>query len=331
MLNLDAGSILITDAQPPLALRTRAPGQEIPVESSDQKRNRSVIFTQNRRPVNLQYPSRAVQTATGQGLIATENLGPGTVVEKFEGPAAKYGQVPVEEIRYVLLIGGGDWVIPQTDARYINHSCEANCYVSETREVVTARPVSQGEELTLAYNGISMEEFLKGGASEHFWDDRRTFVCRCGKPSCVGLIDRYVVSCANDSNSRNVYLGVTKRKGRGVFARREISAGETIETSPVIVVPASQWSSIATTMFYDYIFEWGWDGEDGALAMGYGSFYNHSYAPNARYHRRIEDVAIDFVALRNIELSEEIVVNYNGHPDNLEPLWFPIDDERLKP
>jgi SET domain-containing protein len=250
------------------------------------------------------------------------------VVEKFEGPAAKYGQVPEDEVPYVLLIGGGEWVIPQTNARYINHSCEANCYVSETREVVTTRPVSQGEELTLVYNGISMEEFLKGGASNHFWDDRWTFACSCGKPGCVGLIDRYVVSCANDSNCRNVYLGVTKRKGRGVFARREISAGETIETSHVIVVPASQWSSIATTMLYDYIFERGWDGEDGALAMGYGSFYNHSYSPNARYHRRLEDVAIDFVALRNIEPSEEVVVNYNGHPDNREPLWFPLDNER---
>jgi len=274
-----------------------------------------------------QYPSRVALTAIGRGLLATADLGREIVVEKFEGPLVKYGQIPDDEIRYVLLTGGGDWVIPQTNARYINHSCEANCYVSGTREVFTSRPVSQGEELTLVYNGISMEEFLKGGASHRFWDERWTFVCKCGKPRCAGVIDRHVVICADDSNSRNVYLGVTKRKGRGVFARRPIAAGETIETAQVIVVPAAQWSSVATTTLYDYIFQWGWDGEDAALAMGYGSFYNHSYAPNARYEKRLESGAIDFVALQDIAQAEEIVVNYNGRPDNREPLSFPVEGE----
>jgi SET domain-containing protein len=271
------------------------------------------------------YPSQAVQTSIGLGLIATANLESETVVEKFEGPAVRYAQIPEDEIRYALLIRGNGWVIPQTNARYINHSCEANCYVSETREVVTTRHVSRGEELTIVYNGITMERFLKGGAADNFWDDRRTFSCRCGAPRCVGLIDRYVATCADDSNSRNVYLGVTKRKGRGVFARRRISAGETIETANVLVVPASQWFLVAKSVLYDYTFEWGWDGEDAALAMGYGSFYNHSYAPNARYERRLADVAIDIVALHEIEQAQEIVINYNGHPENREPLWFPID------
>jgi SET domain-containing protein len=277
---------------------------------------------------NAPFPSQVMQTAIGQGLIATANLERETVVEQFEGPAVKYAQIPEDEIRYALLIGGGDWVIPQTNARYINHACEANCYVSDTREVVTTRRVSQGEELTIVYNGITMEQFLKGAPADDFWDDRWTFPCRCGTLRCVGLIDRYVVTCVDDSNSRNVYLGVTKRKGRGVFARRKILAGETIETANVIVVPASQWFLVAKSVLYDYTFEWGWDGEDAALAMGYGSFYNHSFAPNARYSRQLEDVAINFVALQDIEQAEEIVVNYNGHPDNREPLWFPLDNEQ---
>ena len=274
--------------------------------------------------MNIPYPSRAGQTAIEQGLIATANLGPETVVEKFEGSTAKYAQIPEDEIRYALLIRGDDWVIPQTNARYINHSCDANCYVSDTREVVTMRPVSEGEELTIVYNGITMEQFLKG-AADNFWDDRWTFSCRCRAAHCVGLIDRYVATCADDSNSRNVYLGVTRRKGRGVFARRRISAGETIETANVIVVPASEWFLVAKSVLYGYTFEWGWEGEDAALAMGYGSFYNHSFAPNARYVRRLEDVAIDFVALQDIEQAQEIVINYNGHPENREPLWFPVD------
>jgi SET domain-containing protein len=266
-----------------------------------------------------------MQTPTGQGLIATANLGCETVVEKFDGPAAKYKQIPEDEIQYALRVRGDDWMIPQTNARYINHSCEANCYVSDTLEVVTMRHVSQGEELTIVYNGITMEQFLNGGAVDNFWDDRWTFSCRCGAARCVGLIDRYVAICADDSNSRNVYLGVTKRKGRGVFARRRISAGETIETSNVIVIPAPQWHLVSKSLLYDYSFEWGWDGEEAALAMGYGSFYNHSYVPNARYQRRLDDVAIDFVALQDIEQAQEIVINYHGHPENREPLWFSVD------
>lgn len=259
------------------------------------------------------YSSQAAETAIGHGLIATADLAPETVVEEIEGPAAGYKEV---------LLRGEDSAIPRTNARYINHSCEANCYVSYRCEVVTTRAVSRGEELTLAYNGITMEQFLKAGLSEHFWDNRWTFQCRCGVPRCIGLIDRYVVMCADDSNTRNVYLGVTEQKGRGVFARRKIPVGTTIETSPVLIIPAPQWHLVAQSVLYGYAFEWGWQGEDAALAMGYGSLYNHSYTPNARYRKRLEDVAIDFVALRDIEQAEEIVINYNGDPGNQEPLWF---------
>jgi uncharacterized protein len=130
--------------------------------------------------------------------------------------------------------------------------------------------------------------------------------------------------CPYDSNSRNIYLGITKRRGRGVFALRRFTAGEIIETCHVIVIPAAQWPRIENTVFFDYAFQWGSDGQTAAIAMGYGSFYNHSYTPNAVYAKRIEDVAIDFTALREIGEGEEIVVNYNGRPDGREALWFPV-------
>jgi hypothetical protein len=273
------------------------------------------------------YPSQTGPTPAGLGLLATANLEPYTVVERFDGPTVKYEQIPEEEIRFALLFSGDDWVIPRTGARYLNHSCDANCCVTDTCEVVTVRRVPQGEELTILYNGVSMEEFLTGGA-DYFWDERWTFLCRCGSPRCIGLIDRYVVSCADDPNSRNVYLGVTKRRGRGVFARRRIAAGDTFEISPVIVIPAAQWSGMEKTVLYDFTFGWGPADQDAAIATGYGSFYNHSYAPNAMYEKRLEDVAIGFVALLDIEPGEEIVVNYGGGPDTQAPLWFRVDNEQ---
>ena len=212
----------------------------------------------------------------------------GAVVEVFAGPLVKYADVPEDEVRYALLFGDA-WVLPRTNARYINHSCDANCFVSDTREVVARRRIRAGEELTIMYNGISMEEFLAGSALDEPWDARWTFDCRCGSPRCIRKIDRYVVVTAHDHNGRNVYLGVSPGKGRGVFARRPIAAGEVFETAPVLVVPAAEWSSIEKTVFFDYTFEWGWEGETAAIALGYGSLYNHSYTPNARYEKRLED------------------------------------------
>ena len=63
-------------------------------------------------------------------------------------------------------------------------------------------------------------------------------------------------------------------------------------------------------------------GRAPALALGYGSLYNHSYRPNARY----EDVGPrtkSFLAIRDIG-GEEITVNYNGKPRSRTAVWFDV-------
>lgn len=113
-------------------------------------------------------------------------------------------------------------------------------------------------------------------------------------------------------------------KGRGVFANRDFQVGELIETAPVIVIPSGQAAALNQTALYDYTFAFGADGEDLALALGFGSLYNHSYQPNARYVRRIKDRALDFVAIRPILAGDEITVNYNGAPDEQDLVWFDV-------
>ena len=120
-----------------------------------------------------------------------------------------------------------------------------------------------------------------------------------------------------------IALGRTAGKGRGVFAQKEFAAGETIERSPVLVVPDREWTMIEPTVLYGYTFSWGENLEHAALAMGLGSFYNHSWSANAEYLRRPEDEIIEFVALRAISAGEEITVNYNGQGDE-SPLWFTV-------
>jgi SET domain-containing protein len=113
-----------------------------------------------------------------------------------------------------------------------------------------------------------------------------------------------------------------KGKGRGVFARRPIKKGEVIERVPMIVMSAKEYEEdLSGSRLSHYCFAWGRN--QVALALGYGSIYNHSYSPNARY----EDVGPQtkvFLALRAIESGEEITVNYNGKPKSRSAVWFKV-------
>jgi SET domain-containing protein len=108
-----------------------------------------------------------------------------------------------------------------------------------------------------------------------------------------------------------------QKKGRGVFARTRIRKGTVIERVPVIVVPVHEvFGHLA-----DYGFKWGRDMV--AIALGYGSLYNHSYQPNARfdYDGRLRLV---FAAIRDIQRGEEITLNYNGRPRSRSRVGFRV-------
>jgi uncharacterized protein len=117
-----------------------------------------------------------------------------------------------------------------------------------------------------------------------------------------------------------------KGKGRGVFARRRIREGDVIERVPVLVLPdgdeteVAGWEGLA-----GYCFVWGKG--TVALALGYGSLYNHSYGPNARYDD-VGQMTKIFTALRDIEPGEEITVNYNGDPEDRSPVGFDVKENR---
>ena len=110
----------------------------------------------------------------------------------------------------------------------------------------------------------------------------------------------------------------TKSKGRGVFARKAIEEGTIIEKVPMLVVPDDE---LVGTKLADYAFFWG--KKTVALAMGYGSIYNHSFEPNAEYQDTGRQTKT-FIALRDIKKGEEITVNYNGDPDDKSPMDFDV-------
>lgn len=121
-----------------------------------------------------------------------------------------------------------------------------------------------------------------------------------------------------------IYLSPSAISGRGIFARTKIHKGVIIEESPVIVVPKIEIANLDQTQLFNYYFAWGEDYKSGAIALGYGSLINHSYQPNAKYIKLLNQNLVHFVALRDINQDEEVLVNYNGHPGDRTPLWFDI-------
>lgn len=120
-----------------------------------------------------------------------------------------------------------------------------------------------------------------------------------------------------------VRVDFTRNKGRGVYATRHFDAGDLIERAPVHVIPNSEWCHVDKTVLTDYCFLWG---DEMALPFGNFIFYNHSYSPNAHYVKRLDDRIIEMLALRDIENGEEILMNYNGDPEDDTPVWFEVED-----
>ena len=115
------------------------------------------------------------------------------------------------------------------------------------------------------------------------------------------------------------------RRGRGVLADAPIGKGELVERSPVLVIPPQDRAAVDATVVFTYVFMWehGTVEEDlyrhegrSAIALGYTSLLNHSYAPNCEFIRHIDDLAIDLVALRDIAAGEELTIDYQM------TLWF---------
>lgn len=123
-------------------------------------------------------------------------------------------------------------------------------------------------------------------------------------------------------HSELIEVRQVRKKGRGVFARTRIPKGTVIERVPVIVVPVQEiFSQAPQSKLADYVFRWGRDMV--AVALGYGSLYNHSYQPNARFYNsgRLTKV---FTAIRDIQSGEEITVNYNGPPGSRSRVPFRV-------
>ena len=122
----------------------------------------------------------------GKCMVANTEIDIGTIVQKYDGHIVKWENVPIDEICYAILIDDRKWLIIESDARYINHSCDPNCVINDSLEVITVRPLNKDEELTISYNIVHKNENPGG------WDSRWSFKCECGSKNCQGLINKYI-------------------------------------------------------------------------------------------------------------------------------------------
>ena len=119
-----------------------------------------------------------------------------------------------------------------------------------------------------------------------------------------------------------LYIQETETKGRGVFCDETILEGQVIEICPVLVLPPKDRLLIDKSALYDYYFLWGNDHEETGIVLGFGSLYNHDYAPNAIYETYYEDKIMKVIAIKNIPANTEITINYNHDPNDQTKVWF---------
>jgi SET domain-containing protein len=130
-------------------------------------------------------------------------------------------------------------------------------------------------------------------------------------------------SAAVLEHSQLVYVKRVKGKGRGVFARCSIRKGTVIEKVPLLLVPVRDIVGGLDNPDLVRFFFLQDDPSKLAVCLGFGSLYNHSYAPNARYDDG-PGATMLFTALRDIVKDEEISINYNGDPRDRTPMYFNV-------
>jgi len=132
----------------------------------------------------------------------------------------------------------------------------------------------------------------------------------------------------------SVHVALTgTARGRGVYAERSFLPGEVVEASPVVLIDCRHFDLPVEITHYAF----SWNGLTGgeslqALALGYGSLYNHANPANMAYRGDTENCTIVFVAARRIEAGEELTINYSapgGGVTSDGERWFDLHEVAL--
>ncbi len=127
----------------------------------------------------------------------------------------------------------------------------------------------------------------------------------------------------------HIYLEqVSEELGQGAFSATAFSEGEMIEAAPVIVL-TEKYKNLPLEIKHR-VYNWGRltrtkPETSLALALGYGSHYNHSDTPNLMYQADKYSMTLKFIARHDIEQGEQLTIHYNQNTDGSLPkktTWF---------
>ncbi len=115
--------------------------------------------------------------------------------------------------------------------------------------------------------------------------------------------------------NRNNLKVLPCRYGRGVFAGKNFAKGELIEVCPVLLLSEHEihlaWASHGSIL-ERYYFDYDW--KYSAIALGYGSLYNHSNNANADYSSNTNEEEVVIFARKKIKKGGQIFINYGYNP-----------------
>ena len=108
-----------------------------------------------------------------KAFFAQRRYEPGQVVTEFSAGAVlshpTYLTVQVDIDKHIML--------QPEHLQYINHSCDPNVFFDTyTMQVVALKPIAEGDEMTFFYPSTE-------------WDMAQPFICHCGNPECLQLIN----------------------------------------------------------------------------------------------------------------------------------------------
>ncbi len=120
----------------------------------------------------------------------------------------------------------------------------------------------------------------------------------------------------------HLYVAASAVHGRGVFSHKHITAGEHIETAPLIPISSNEDELLKNTALYHYYFLVKDENIKVVIGLGCSSIYNHRAPSNAMYSINLDKLTIGIKAVTAIKAGEEIFINYNGRHDDYSPVNF---------
>jgi hypothetical protein len=123
-------------------------------------------------------------------------------------------------------------------------------------------------------------------------------------------------------------------RGRGVFAGRAFAQGEVVETCPVVPFEPLPDRRLPPDI-RRIVFGWGkllgLKRVRPAIALGYGSLYNHSNPAGLRCEGDAINNILRLIAIRDIAADEELTINYNSIATGVstDNNWFEANGVQL--